>query len=32
MDQHAAIAGHWETSDDGSSWELDFELTYARSG
>ena len=24
------IQGRWETSDDGSSWELDFHLTYTR--
>jgi hypothetical protein len=24
------ISGRWETSEDGSSWELDFELTYTR--
>ena len=25
-----AIQGRWETSDDGSAWELDFHLTYTR--
>jgi hypothetical protein len=24
------IKGRWETSDDGSAWELDFHLTYTR--
>lgn len=24
------IDGHWETSADGRSWDLDFELTYRR--
>src|SRR4051812_15473294 len=24
------IAGRWERSDDGSDWELDFELSYIR--
>ena len=24
------IQGRWETSDDGSSWELDFHITYTR--
>jgi hypothetical protein len=24
------IRGRWEKSSDGSSWELDFELTYTR--
>jgi hypothetical protein len=24
------ISGSWERSDDGSSWEHDFDLTYAR--
>jgi hypothetical protein len=24
------IQGRWETSDDGSVWELDFHLTYTR--
>ncbi len=24
------IQGRWETSDDGSAWELDFHLTYTR--
>jgi hypothetical protein len=27
-----AIRGAWETSPDGSSWELDFELNYRRVG
>jgi hypothetical protein len=26
------IRGTWETSQDGSSWERDFDLTYRRSG
>jgi hypothetical protein len=26
------IRGQWERSDDGSSWELDFHLTYTRGG
>jgi hypothetical protein len=26
----AAIAGRWETSPDGRTWELDFELAYTR--
>jgi hypothetical protein len=25
-----SIEGRWERSDDGSSWELDFELNYTR--
>jgi hypothetical protein len=25
-----AIAGRWESSEDGSTWELDFELNYTR--
>jgi len=24
------IRGRWETSDDGSSWEHDFDLIYAK--
>ena len=24
------ITGRWETSDDGSEWKLDFEMTYRR--
>jgi hypothetical protein len=24
------ISGRWETSQDGSTWELDFDLTYRR--
>lgn len=27
-----AIEGRWEASQDGSAWELDFELTYRRVG
>ena len=30
-DDGDTIAGRWEMSHDGSSWELDFELTYTRS-
>lgn len=26
----ASITGRWEISDDGSSWERDFDLTYTR--
>ncbi|MDW5596098.1 hypothetical protein VSS74_17255 [Conexibacter stalactiti] len=26
----STIEGRWETSPDGESWELDFELTYVR--
>jgi hypothetical protein len=29
-DDGREIAGRWETSPDGSAWELDFELTYVR--
>jgi hypothetical protein len=29
-DDGNAIRGRWEKSRDGSSWELDFELTYTR--
>jgi hypothetical protein len=29
-DDRNVIAGLWERSDDGASWEPDFELTYAR--
>jgi hypothetical protein len=29
-DDGDTIRGRWEKSDDGSSWELDFELTYTR--
>jgi hypothetical protein len=29
-DDDDTIRGRWETSADGSSWELDFELTYTR--
>jgi hypothetical protein len=25
-----AISGRWETSQDGSTWELDFDLTYRK--
>ena len=28
----ASIAGRWETSYDGTTWELDFELGYRRVG
>jgi len=28
----ATIAGRWESSGDGRSWELDFELVYHRLG
>jgi hypothetical protein len=26
------LHGRWEKSDDGRAWELDFELTYSRTG
>jgi hypothetical protein len=29
-DDGSTIVGRWETSGDGSSWELDFGLTYRR--
>jgi hypothetical protein len=29
-DDGTVIEGRWETSGDGSSWELDFELVYQR--
>ena len=29
-DNGSAIDGRWETSQDGSTWELDFDLTYRR--
>jgi hypothetical protein len=29
-DDGDAIDGRWETSGDGTSWELDFELAYTR--
>jgi hypothetical protein len=29
-DDGATIVGRWERSDDGSSWEKDFDLTYTR--
>jgi hypothetical protein len=29
-DDGATIEGQWESSPDGSAWELDFELTYRR--
>jgi hypothetical protein len=29
-DDGNVIQGRWETSGDGSTWELDFELTYTR--
>lgn len=29
-DDGNAIDGRWEKSDDGESWELDFELVYER--
>jgi hypothetical protein len=29
-DDGATIAGRWEKSTDGSSWELDFELKYTK--
>lgn len=29
-DDGRTIEGHWETSDDGSDWKLDFPLTYTR--
>lgn len=31
-DDGDAIDGRWETSDDGTTWKLDFELAYARIG
>ena len=31
-DDGATIAGRWEISSDGSSWEHDFDLTYTRAG
>ena len=27
---HATIAGQWESSDDGTHWEPDFDMTYTR--
>ena len=30
-DDGATIAGRWEQCTDGSTWELDFELTYTKS-
>jgi hypothetical protein len=29
-DDDKRIAGRWEKSDDGSSWETDFDLTYTK--
>jgi hypothetical protein len=29
-DDGDSISGRWETSPDGSAWELDFELVYTR--
>jgi len=29
-DDGASIEGRWETSSDGSTWELDFDLTYTK--
>jgi len=29
-DDRKTIRGRWETSDDGSSWEHDFDLTYTK--
>jgi hypothetical protein len=29
-DDGASIEGRWETSGDGSTWELDFDLTYTK--
>jgi hypothetical protein len=29
-DDGDSIAGRWEKSPDGSNWETDFEVTYAR--
>ena len=29
-DEGASIEGRWERSDDGSTWEHDFELRYTR--
>jgi hypothetical protein len=31
-DDGRTIAGHWETSNDGKTWELDFHLTYTKVG
>ena len=29
-DDGKTIDGHWDSSDDGKNWELDFELRYIR--
>jgi hypothetical protein len=29
-DDGKAIVGRWEIADDGSNWELDFDLKYIR--
>jgi len=29
-DDGRAIAGYWDRSRDGSSWERDFDLTYTK--
>lgn len=31
-DEGNVITGSWETSDDGSTWERDFDLNYTRVG
>jgi hypothetical protein len=31
-DNGNTVAGRWEKSDDGSSWEVDFDLTYRKVG
>ena len=30
MDGGNTIAGQWEISEDGKSWEVDFDLTYRK--
>jgi hypothetical protein len=32
FDDVNTIVARWEKSRDGSSWELDFELTYTKAG
>ena len=32
FDDGNTIVARWEKSRDGSSWELDFELTYTKAG
>lgn len=31
-DDGGTIAGRWETAEDGTTWESDFDLTYIRTG